>query len=267
MIRNYQKKYLEYKAKYLLLKTSQVGGGGYNCNPSAILLNKFCNEVNGSGDYKTLEECINGCMERKRGTAFYEKFLYDSPDKTMTMSANNSVQSCLICHQPITSSLHSDTCLTVSMWESNQQHVDEKFKPMMTFGLRGCTAGLVAIKEDDLFINVFLIHHPSKDIVKQKLENYLRTYIDTKYSSFVIIRCPGEWNKNDSQKYNIIPKDIIYWETFLGNNDCIFCIEPYSESECGFESYNKTLHCKMVNDELHYTNTSGEWKSIENCNA
>ena len=74
------------------------------------------------------------------------------------------------------------------------QEVNEEFKPMMTYGLQGYTAGLVAIK-DDVFLNILLVHDPSEDIVKQRIQAYLGEYNDTEYESFVIIRTPEEYTK------------------------------------------------------------------------
>ena len=57
------------------------------------------------------------------------------------------------------------------MWGFKTQEVNEEFKPMMTYGLQGYTAGLVAIS--DVFLNILLVHDPSEDIVKQRIQAYL----------------------------------------------------------------------------------------------
>jgi hypothetical protein len=66
---NYRDKYIKYKAKYIALQT----GGGFECNPRENLLNQFCKKMNGNGDYDTLDECIDGCMQKKREIDWIKK--------------------------------------------------------------------------------------------------------------------------------------------------------------------------------------------------
>ena len=196
--------------------------------------------------------------------------IYNYEREYKSYNDRSGIQICLNCSYPITSEIHFEKCITVSMWEFKTQEVNEEFKPMMTYGLGGCTAGLVAIK-DDVFLNILLVHDPSENIVKQKIQAYLGKYNDTEYESFVIIRTPEENIKNDEGKYITVPKNNTYWETFLTNSDiirikCTYCIEPYSfNSHDGFSNYHKTLHCKIEGDELQYSTIYGSWKNIEEC--
>ena len=255
----------------------------YNCFPNEKLLSKFCKEVSGKGEYNSLDECIDDCMYRKRmedlknsitkhrSKLRVHQSIYDSGREYESSNYRSGIQICLNCSYPITSEIHSEKCITVRMWGFKTQEVNEEFKPMMTYGLGGCTAGLVAIK-DDVFLNILLVHDPSEDIVKQRIQAYLGKYNDTEYESFVIIRTPEENIKNDEGKYIIVPKNNTYWETFLTNSDiirikCTYCIEPYSLTSRygGFSSYHTTLHCKIEGDELQYSTIYGSWKNIEEC--
>ena len=81
------------------------------------------------------------------------------------------------------------------MWQHREQIINpgEKFKPMMTaFGLGGCTAALIAIKENKNFIKVMLIHDPNKEKVAkyviQKLNLHKRSKI------FIICYYSGQEN-------------------------------------------------------------------------
>ena len=40
--------------------------------------------------------------------------------------------------------------MTVNMYETKIQTLDENFKNMMTYGLNGCTAGFVVYKEEKI---------------------------------------------------------------------------------------------------------------------
>jgi hypothetical protein len=58
----FYKKYIKYKNKYLLLKTSLIGGR-YKCNPTALLTKDIC-EVNDEGEYEKLEDCTIDCTKK-----------------------------------------------------------------------------------------------------------------------------------------------------------------------------------------------------------
>ena len=57
-----RKKYLKYKNKYLLLKTSLIGGR-YKCNPTALLTKDICEEID-EGKYEKLEDCTLNCQKK-----------------------------------------------------------------------------------------------------------------------------------------------------------------------------------------------------------
>ena len=57
-----KEKYLKYKNKYLLLKTSLIGGR-YKCNPIALLTKDICEE-NEKGEYETLADCTLNCTKK-----------------------------------------------------------------------------------------------------------------------------------------------------------------------------------------------------------
>ena len=64
------------------------------------------------------------------------------------------------CHY-INSYYHHRQCMTVNMYETKIQTLDENFKNMMTYGLNGCTAGFVVYKEEEN-IKIWMCHHPDK---------------------------------------------------------------------------------------------------------
>ena len=57
----FYKKYKKYKNKYLLFKTSLIGGR-YTCNPTALLTKDICEE-NEEGEYENLEDCTLNCKK------------------------------------------------------------------------------------------------------------------------------------------------------------------------------------------------------------
>jgi hypothetical protein len=63
-------KYKKYKLKYIKLKKQL--GGNYSCNPKEELLSKFCKKNDG-GKYKTINECIDDCIDIKRIQKFLPK--------------------------------------------------------------------------------------------------------------------------------------------------------------------------------------------------
>lgn len=177
---------------------------------------------------------------------------------------------CSICSRGILSEIHKDECDTISMWQNREQIIKlgKAFKPMMTFGLNGCTAALIAIKENENFIRVMLIHDPTKEKVAIYLMQKLNLYRDSKYSSYIIIRGPGDYQLNN-EKWSMIAQDIYYWKDKFKEYDNIrFCIEGYNVSNTIRSNSSDTkLHCKLVGNELQYTNTYGKWTNIELCNT
>jgi hypothetical protein len=135
----------------------------------------------------------------------------------------------------------------------------------MTYGLNGSTTALIAIKENENFIRVMLIHNPNKETVAKYINGKLNKYKDQKYSSYVIIRGPGEWQLKE--KYYTISKDNDYWKNKLGiYNNIRFCIEGYNLN-MSEPSLDNKIHCKLVENELQYTTTVGKWTNIELCNT
>lgn len=63
-------KYKKYKLKYISLK--KHFGGNYSCNPKEELLSEFCKKNKG-GKYKTVNQCIDDCIDIKRIQTFLPK--------------------------------------------------------------------------------------------------------------------------------------------------------------------------------------------------
>ena len=91
---------------------------------------------------------------------------------------------------------------------------------------------------------------------------------DQKYSSYIIIRGPGEYQQIGKNWY-MTSKDNDYWKDKLNIYDNItFCIEGYNLNRGSLDADADTkLHCKLVENELQYTNTNGKWINIELCNT
>lgn len=169
---------------------------------------------------------------------------------------------CLNCYYPITHCKHLQTCITVGMWQFKIQQISlDKFKPMMTYGLNGCTAVLGAQfnKNNGVFSSILLVHDPSKDIVRNKIQSYLYMYNEAEYVSFIIIRTPIEYD----DKYIEITENESYWEGFLKFKKTLYSIEPYDRTLSLYNNYNNTLHCNMKGGKLQYSTTDGLWQNIE----
>lgn len=171
------------------------------------------------------------------------------------------VLECQICGYTILSEKHRESCNTVEMWQSSQQDINPKFKPMMTYGLNGCTAAFMIVKDNNQFIKSMMIHDPEK----HKVMNYLKTKLleNKKFQTIVVVRSPGEYQEVNS-RYEMVPIDLEYWDKFLGTySNCEYTIEGYSLSKSCGVNYDAALHLKLINNYPHYTDTWGRWISIE----
>ena len=171
------------------------------------------------------------------------------------------VLECQICGDTILSEKHRESCNTVEMWQSRQQDFNPIFKPMMTYGLNGCTASFMIVKDNNQFIKSMMIHDPEK----HKVMNYLKIKLleNKKFQTFVVVRSPGKYQEVNS-RYEMVPIDLEYWDKFLGTySKCEYIIEGYSLHKSYGVNYDAALHLKLINNYPHYTDTWGRWISIE----
>jgi hypothetical protein len=84
------------------------------------------------------------------------------------------VLKCQSCRYPVTSEEHMHRCITSSMYQVNQRLMSDNFKPMMTFGLCGCTALLMVFftKDTNTVFKVVLGHDPSKESILSWFTRY-----------------------------------------------------------------------------------------------
>ena len=299
---NYYYKYLKYKSKYMKLKNNIMEGGGRFEQGTNVKL-KDSTSLQGPNDfyvYADDEENKSYIMQVETGKNYVvnddnlelkstraeyksqrfeyqpQRFEYQphrseyQPQLFEYKPQHSEGTLCSICSRGILSKIHKDRCDTIIMWQDREQIIEpgKAFKPMMTFGLGGCTAALIAIKENKNFIRVMLIHDPSKEKVAKYVIQKLNRYRDQKYSSYIIIRGPGEYKKIGTKWY-MTSKDNDYWKDKLNIYDNItFCIEGYNLNvSVTNDDADTKLHCKLVENELQYTNTKGKWINIELCNT
>ena len=157
---------------------------------------------------------------------------------------------CNICHYNIISTKHKNTCITVNMFEYKSQNYLTDFKPMMTYGLCGCTT-FIAIS-DNL---VHFYHHPTETFVKRKLQKICNNNNILK----IIIKLPISYIMRNNKFV-----EFISIELFKNIHDNIIFI-PYSTSAnlCDIYSSNSSLNLrKNKKDVFEYTDNYGIWKEL-----
>lgn len=228
-------------------------GGGkkqykYICNPN-ILTNSVKDLCIKSdyGNFDTIEQCAfsDRCIENFRTQ---KRHLY-LPIKFSEMRYDNTYKKdgvliCMLCGYTILEQAHNDKCITVNMYQKVQINLSEFKKPMMTYGLGGCTA--IIIKTLDL---VIMAHHPEQRQILQWIMSTEPHNIQKLY-----IRLPEEYEQTDTKKYELkstsIFDDIKY--------DKI--IERYTIGSNNI--YDSTLYCKIEDSDIKYTNSFGKWSIL-----
>jgi hypothetical protein len=163
---------------------------------------------------------------------------------------------CLNCKNYINSFYHSRQCMTVNMYETKIQTLDENFKNMMTYGLNGCTAGFVIYKEDDK-IKIWMCHHPDKMRFKIELFKILSENKDNIIR--VMVRSQGEYIKKEEDEY--FREHVIDNNTYVELLDffqCAYSVEPYIFDHDESQSF----YIKYENNNLYYTDCYGEYEKI-----
>jgi len=186
---NYEQKYLKYKNKYLNLKT-QLGFGNMFSKPVA------------------------------------KPLAFKSPEKKRPIA--QLIMICDHCKNEITSQIHRDSCNTVSMHGIKESIISVEFKPMMTYGLGGCTAILMVFfrKGTNECYKVVLGHTPIKENI---IKWYNRYYTDI-YNIVTIIKTPLKYEKEGENWIEKVSNQE-YWVSNIRKINCRLILEPYSTTE------------------------------------
>ena len=278
-----ESKYLKYKNKYLKLK-KQLGSGDkiyeygriqkFDCNKklSGITdINQICSlDVNGY--YTNKEDCTfsDYCLNKWRIDNTYlpiikQNISYDSINPIMTDIINQNIShdsinpiKCEYCKNSIISEEHLQQCNTVMMWEIQKYDITSNFKPLMTFGLNGCTAILMVFfnKENNNCVRVVLGHHPEKD----RIIEWYNKYYTIDFNIVTIIKSPGELIK-ENEKWIMKTED----EKFYSDNikNCKLIFEPYDMKNIPFNSFNKSLYFNIYHNVPYYTDNNGNHIKIK----
>lgn len=135
---------------------------------------------------------------------------------------------CRMCTHPVTSQEHSQSCVTVSMWDDKtwNPHSDPK-TCMMTYGLNGCTC-IVAEMEDG---TVVMSHDPSNVEAARRITR--RLPVDTPIVKLTVVskvgyrKCEvsGMW-KDDVPELPALPPCVAAVEHKLYRQPCAVYVLP-----------------------------------------
>ena len=132
---------------------------------------------------------------------------------------------CQACYHLVTSPEHRDRCSTSSMYEVKESIISSEFKPMMTYGLGGCTALLMVFftKDTNIVYKVVLGHHP----IKENILSWFNKYYTPNYNIVTIIKTPEEYQK-EGDKWITVTKNQEYWISNITKDNCKLILEPYT---------------------------------------
>ncbi len=151
---------------------------------------------------------------------------------------------CQACFYLVTSPEHRDRCSTSSMYEVKESIISPEFKPMMTFGLNGCTALLMVYftKDTNIVYKVVLGHHP----IKENILSWFTKYYKDNYNIVTIIKTPEDYQK-EAEKWVTVAKNNEYWVSNITKDNCKLILEPYSLSQMASDKtkFNSSLYFKM----------------------
>lgn len=170
----------------------------------------------------------------------------------MSKCFNNKGLVCECCYHSINSNNHHEHCHTVIMNSWKELPIDEFNKPIMTYGLGGCTGIIIYNKTKK---TIFMGHHSFKDVINDWIYKY-------RYDDVIIyLKIYNEFEKLEGNKYYTEKKPTFY-KKFESFKNIKFIIETYNNTSNN--SYNSTLYCKKKNEnnELYYSRW-GIWKILE----
>lgn len=171
---------------------------------------------------------------------------------------NPNILECQSCYHSVISQIHANRCNTSSMYEIKEFYISPEFKPMMTFGLGGCTALLMVFfsKDTNQVKKVVLGHHP----IKENILKWFREYYTQDYNIVIIIKTPGNYKKvNDFKYYILVPEDEEYWELYIQKDNCKLILESYNLLES--TDFNNSLYFK-IKDGPKYSDIYGRYIDI-----
>jgi hypothetical protein len=186
-----------------------------------------------------IEKMLSNCKNEARDE-------YD----TNTNTQDNSMI-CKACYSTILSKTHADKCNTISMYQIKESVLDDNFKPMMTYGLCGCTAFIMINKNNK---KIIFAHHPDYKMIKLFfINNY-----NCSDEFIVILKTPGSYVKEIVEnlwKLKSINEQIE--KTDFNKPNVKLNIVPYNLSHMIGNIYNSELYCKYLNNKFIYTDSIG----------
>jgi len=151
---------------------------------------------------------------------------------------------CQACFHLVTSPEHRDRCNTSSMYQVREFIISPEFKPMMTYGLGGCTALLMVYftKDTNMVYKVVLGHHP----IKENILLWFTEYYTQDYNIVTIIKTPGEYIK-EGEKWIMKGNNQEYWVSNITKDNCKLILEPYDLMQMSDDEtkFNSSLYFKM----------------------
>jgi hypothetical protein len=179
---------------------------------------------------------------------------YPGPDLTHVLK-------CQSCYNPITSTEHEKKCSTCLMFGYKVYEIPEIFKPIMTYGLGGCTVLLMVFfdKNTNKVIKVVFCHDP----VKETILEYFDKYYTSDYNIVTIIKTPGEFHK-DGKKWIQLVINQKYWASVIPKYNCKLILEPYNLciDLCDKTKFKSSLYFKMQPGP-QYSDNSGKYIDID----
>jgi hypothetical protein len=165
-------------------------------------------------------------------------------------SYNSRVMICYNCKSEITSKHHYNKCDTICMFgckSSNYSKPD--FKPMMTFGLNGCSA-LVMINQTTN--QIFFGHHPELS----QIISWFNLNYNQSDQFIIIVKSPGDWVKTNEQYIMVSNSEQKIKNVFTKPNVNLI-LEPYDTFVCR-NQYESLLYLFKKSDNIVYTNNYGQ---------
>ena len=151
---------------------------------------------------------------------------------------------CQSCKNSVTSQEHRNMCSTSTMYQVKESIILPDFKPMMTYGLEGCTALLMVFfnKDTNAVYKVVLGHHP----IKENILEWFNRYYTQDYNIVTIIKTPEEYIK-EGEKWITVKKNQEYWISNTIKDNCKLIIESYSMFIVMSDTtrFNSSLYFKM----------------------
>ncbi len=165
-----------------------------------------------------------------------------------------------MCFTPITSLVHISSCITVGMFDERREFISDHFRPVMTFGLCGCTTMIIAIFDEKYgkCLSVVLAHDP---FVSTIIRIFKRYYNCDNYF-VVIIKDPNKYIKvNDKWIEEPQHKEYILEHIYQPNVHLHFV--PYNTNKQQRASnFMSSLYVVMRNGKGQYSDNYGRMIDI-----